>query len=89
MEVPPYDDSAAAHYGGIRANLERKGAHIGINDLHIAGNARSMGFILTADNTGKFKQVLVPVVPAQNRLLLSRSCMILSDFAQFLSLLFH
>ncbi len=39
LEVLPYDGNAAAHYGNIRADLEKKGAPIGVNDLHIAGHA--------------------------------------------------
>ena len=40
LEVLPYDDAAASHYGEIRANLEKKGLTIGVNDLHIAAHAR-------------------------------------------------
>lgn len=57
LEILNYDDSAAAHYGEIRADLERKGAPIGVNDLHIAGHARSQGHILVTNNTGKFERV--------------------------------
>ena len=38
LEVLPYDDNAAAHYGNVRADLEKKGTPIGVNDLHIAGH---------------------------------------------------
>ena len=41
LEVLPYGEKAAGHYGEIRAGLERKGIVIGVNDLHIAGHARS------------------------------------------------
>lgn len=57
LDVLSYDDSAAAHYGDIRADLERKGAIIGINDLHIAGHARSQGLILITNNTKEFQRV--------------------------------
>lgn len=43
LEVLEYGSQAALHYGGIRADLERKGIAIGVNDLHIAGHARSEG----------------------------------------------
>ena len=36
-----YAQDSAGHYGNIRADLERKGMIIGINDLHIAAHARS------------------------------------------------
>jgi tRNA(fMet)-specific endonuclease VapC len=57
LEVLPYDDTAAAHYGNIRADLEKKGTPIGINDLHIAGHARSRGLILVTHNTKEFDRV--------------------------------
>ena len=57
LEVLPYDSEAAAHYGDIRANLERKGLAIGVNDLHIAGHARSHGFVLVTNNTREFERV--------------------------------
>ncbi len=57
LEVIPYDDAAAAHYGEIRANLERKGMVIGVNDLHIAAHARSRGLIIVTNNMGEFNRV--------------------------------
>lgn len=50
LEVLSYDEDAASHYGEIRADLERKGKPIGVNDLHIAGDARSLGVILVSNN---------------------------------------
>jgi len=57
LEVIPYDDAAAAHYGEIRANLERKGMVIGVNDLHITAHARSRGLIIVTNNMGEFNRV--------------------------------
>jgi tRNA(fMet)-specific endonuclease VapC len=57
LEVLAYDVKAAAHYGDIRADLERKGIIIGVNDLHIAGHARSEGLILVTNNLGEFNRV--------------------------------
>ena len=57
LAVLEYDKKAAAHYGEIRAELERKGIHIGINDLHISGHARSEGLILITNNVKEFEQV--------------------------------
>ena len=57
LEVLPYGNKAAAHYGDIRADLERKGTPIGINDLHIAGHARSEGLTLVTNNLREFERV--------------------------------
>ena len=57
LTVLSYGDKAAAHYGSIRSNLEKKGQVIGVNDLHIAGHARSEGFILVSNNLKEFNRV--------------------------------
>ena len=40
-----------------RADLERKGTTIGVNDLHIAGHARSEGLTLVTNNLREFERV--------------------------------
>ncbi len=57
LELLVYDHKAAAHYGDIRASLERKGTPIGVNDLHIAGHARSNGLILVSNNLREFERI--------------------------------
>ncbi len=57
LEVLPYSAEAAAQYGDIRADLERKGEVIGVNDLHIAGHARSEGLVLVTNNEREFARV--------------------------------
>jgi len=57
LEVLDYSAKAAAHYGIIRAELERKGTVIGVNDLHIAAHARSEGLIVVTNNLKEFKRV--------------------------------
>jgi tRNA(fMet)-specific endonuclease VapC len=57
LEVLDYGAKAAAHYGSIRADLEKQGTPIGVNDLHIAGHARSEGLILVTNNMREFKRV--------------------------------
>lgn len=57
LTVMDYHTKAAAHYGDIRADLERKGAPIGVNDLHIAGHARSEGLVLVTNNMSEFERV--------------------------------
>ena len=52
-----YGNKAAVHYGNIRAVLEYKGTVIGINDLHIAGHARSEGLTLVTNNLKEFDRV--------------------------------
>ncbi len=50
LEVLPYGAKAAQHYGAIRAALEKLGEPIGVNDMHIAGHARSKGLVLVTNN---------------------------------------
>ena len=57
LNILDYDYSAAGHYGDIRADLERKGTPIGVNDLHTAGHARSAGLILVTNNLREFERV--------------------------------
>ena len=57
LEVLPFDDEAAAHYGDIRADLERRGMVIGPYDLMIAGHARSRGLVVVTGNLGEFTRV--------------------------------
>ncbi len=57
IEVLEYGSKAAAHYGDIRADLERKGLTIGVNDLHIAGHARGEGLTLVSNNLREFGRV--------------------------------
>jgi tRNA(fMet)-specific endonuclease VapC len=44
-------------YGDIRADLERRGTPVGVNDLHIAGHARSEGLIVVTNNLREFERV--------------------------------
>jgi len=53
----PYAAKAAQHYGAIRAALEKSGQPIGVNDLHIAAQARSEGLTLVTNNLGEFERV--------------------------------
>ena len=57
LEVLEYGIKAASHYGDIRADLERKGTVIGVNDLHIAGHSRSEGMVLITNNLREFERV--------------------------------
>ncbi len=57
LTVLKYGAKAAVHYGSIRADLERKGTPIGVNDLHIAGHARSEAMALISNNLREFERV--------------------------------
>lgn len=57
LDVLTYDDRAAWQYGAIRSALERLGTPIGVNDLHIAAHARSLGLILVTNNLREFEHV--------------------------------
>lgn len=70
LEVLPYGMKAAQHYGAIRASLEKLGQPIGVNDLHIAGHARSEGLVLVTNNTSEFARV--PALELENWLDASR-----------------
>ncbi len=57
LQVLEYGTNAAAHYGNIRASLERIGKPIGVNDLHIAGHARSEELVLVTNNLAEFERI--------------------------------
>ncbi len=57
LSVLDYGERAAHHYGSIRAVLERQGTPIGVNDLHIAAQARSEGLVLVTNNQREFERV--------------------------------
>lgn len=57
LDVLSYDQKAAFHYGSIRAELEKKGTPIGLNDLHIAAHARSEALTLITNNLREFSRV--------------------------------
>src|SRR5947209_15209827 len=64
LHVLPFGDKAAAHYGQVRAELERTGRPCGPHDMQIAGHARSEGLIVVTNNLGEFARV--PGVRAEN-----------------------
>ena len=64
LEVLPYGAKAAQHYGVLRAALEKLGQPIGVNDLHIAGHARSEGLVLVTNIVSEFARV--PALEVEN-----------------------
>ena len=57
VDVLPFDNQAAQHFGQVRAELAKAGKPIGPYDLMIAGHARSRGLILVTNNLREFKRV--------------------------------
>ena len=57
IEVLDFPDEASSHYAQIRADLKKRGAMIGANDLLIAAHARSLDLTLVTNNTGEFRRV--------------------------------
>ena len=57
VEVLDFPAAAAAHYAEIRADLKKRRAVIGANDLFIAAHARCQGLTLVTNNTAEFGRV--------------------------------
>ena len=57
LEVLPFENKAAYHFGQIRAALYRTGQPIGPYDMMIAGQARASGLKLVTNNVKEFKRV--------------------------------
>ena len=57
LDVLPFGERAATHYGQIRADLERAGRPIGLHDMMIGGHARSEGLTLVSNNVREFQHI--------------------------------
>ena len=57
LEVAPFGDRAAVHFGQLRAELAAKGSPIGPYDTMIAAHARSLGLVLVTNNLREFRRV--------------------------------
>ena len=57
VEAVALDEDAALHYAEIRADLKRRRAMIGANDLFIAAHARALGLTLVTNNTAELERV--------------------------------
>lgn len=57
LDVIPWDEKAADHYGAIRAALEKSGTPIGAMDMMIAAHARSQRATLVSNNAQHFEKV--------------------------------
>jgi tRNA(fMet)-specific endonuclease VapC len=57
LDVLPFGVKAAAHYGQVRAELERAGTPCGPHDMQIGGHARSEGLIVVTNNQREFSRM--------------------------------
>ena len=57
LDILPLSADAAAHYGQIRAGLERAGRPVGLHDMLIGAHARSEGLILVTNNRREFDRI--------------------------------
>ena len=54
LDVLPFAERAASHYGQLRAELERAGTPCGPHDMQIGGHARSEGLMVVTNNMREF-----------------------------------
>jgi tRNA(fMet)-specific endonuclease VapC len=57
LDILPFETKAAAHYGQVRAELERAGTPCGPHDMQIGGHARSEGLIVVTNNIREFNRM--------------------------------
>lgn len=57
LDVLPFGDKAAVHYGQVRAELEKAGTPCGAHDMQIGGHARSEGLIVVTNNLQEFRRM--------------------------------
>jgi len=57
IEILPYGDETARHYGHLRTYLEKQGTPIGSLDMLIAAHALSTGCVLITNNMEEFNRV--------------------------------
>ena len=64
LEVLAFPEKAAAHFGQIRAEVERLGTPLGPLDMLIAAHARAEGLIVVTNNAREFRRL--PGVRVEN-----------------------
>ena len=57
LEVLPFMERAANHYGQLWAELDRAGQRIGIHDMMIGSHARSEGLTVVTNNVREFQRM--------------------------------
>lgn len=57
LDVLEFSTKAAAHYGQIRAALERTGKIVGSHDMLISAHARAEGLTVVTNNMREFRRI--------------------------------
>lgn len=57
LELMPFDEAAAWHYGDLRTTVEKRGTPIGALDQQIAAHALVLGVTLVTNNVREFERV--------------------------------
>ena len=57
LVIEPFDDADMRSAAGLRADLRRRGASIGVHDALIAGQARARGWTVVTNNTREFRRI--------------------------------
>ncbi len=57
LPVLALPEESSTEYGRMRAELERRGASIGNNDLWIGAHAKVAGLILVTNNVKEFRRI--------------------------------
>ena len=57
LNVIPWDENAADHYGSIRASLEKAGTPVGAMEMLIAAHAKSCAATLVTNNLREFDRI--------------------------------
>jgi tRNA(fMet)-specific endonuclease VapC len=57
LDVLAFSAKAAAHFGEIRANIERLGTPVGLLDMLIGAHARAEGLIVVTNNAREFQRL--------------------------------
>jgi tRNA(fMet)-specific endonuclease VapC len=57
LEILSFSPRAAAHYGQIRAELERRGRPVGPYHMLIAAHARAEGLTIVTNNIREFRRI--------------------------------
>lgn len=57
LDILPFDEEAAMHYGKLRYDLEKQGQPIGSMDLLIAAHALSKQITLVSNNLKEFQKI--------------------------------
>jgi tRNA(fMet)-specific endonuclease VapC len=64
LEVLAFPEKAAAHFGQIRAEVERLGTPVGPLDMLMGAHARAEGLIVVTNNAREFRRL--PGVSVEN-----------------------